>query len=287
MQSKDHDLAESLNLARTKHQKKFKNIINTPRASRIKCPFFSILSRTQQDYYSFKHLFAQISKIFFNFFYSSSYSTTQIKMKVAIFTSVLCLFSGLVSAVAIPAPETPAIEARAIATISPSLSVPIYQDDPDYAGGSQNYALVYRVSCIGLSLFDGIATKNSFSTMGLMISILFFPITFPDIPAKNVASPSPLLKGWVVARKFNYSRLVGGMSLRMIPLTPVPSATTGLIASTPAQAYLMRLLLSIAPLLPLLWVLRSSHRVTGRLTHFLALFDSFTDSFIAITFGGI
>lgn len=67
-------------------------------------------------------------------------------MKTAIFTSVLCLFSGLVSSVAIPSAEPAAIEARSIATISPSLSVPIYQDDPDYAGGAQSYAQVSRVS---------------------------------------------------------------------------------------------------------------------------------------------
>jgi len=64
-------------------------------------------------------------------------------MKVAIFTSVFCLFSGLVSSVAIPA-EAPTIEARTIATISPSLSVPIYEDSPDYAGGNQSYAIVSR-----------------------------------------------------------------------------------------------------------------------------------------------
>lgn len=69
-------------------------------------------------------------------------------MKVAIFTSVFALFSGLVSSAAIPTAETDTsiVKARTVATYFPDLMIPIFEDDPDYAIKSSTWGEVSRVS---------------------------------------------------------------------------------------------------------------------------------------------
>lgn len=68
-------------------------------------------------------------------------------MKAAIFASVLCIFSGFVSSRAVPDADASAIEARAaIATIQPSLIVPIKEAWPNTAFGPSSIAEVSRVS---------------------------------------------------------------------------------------------------------------------------------------------
>ncbi|KAH8150742.1 uncharacterized protein LAJ45_05438 [Morchella importuna] len=131
-------------------------------------------------------------------------------MKTAIFTSVLCLFSSLVSSVAIPSAEAAAIETRSIATISPSLSVPIYQDSPDYAGGAQSYAFVSRYNgahdintLISYYFPDGYAGKKcsfSFSAVqGLDGSkkVQLFTVGGRDITPNDTFNYRPHRDAWL------------------------------------------------------------------------------------------
>lgn len=71
-------------------------------------------------------------------------------MKVAILTSALCLFSGLVSCRAVPAAEADVsvIEARfnVVYTAAPSLMIPIKEESPNTAYGATSMPVVQRVS---------------------------------------------------------------------------------------------------------------------------------------------
>ncbi|KAL0637933.1 hypothetical protein Q9L58_003011 [Maublancomyces gigas] len=69
-------------------------------------------------------------------------------MKAAIFTSALCIFSGFVSSLAVPAPDADAsaIEARAVTTIQPSLIITIEEANPDTAFGPTSVAVVSKIN---------------------------------------------------------------------------------------------------------------------------------------------
>lgn len=71
-------------------------------------------------------------------------------MKVAVLSSVFCLFSGLVSSRAVPAAEAEAsvLEARLVVvyTAAPALMVPIKEQWPTTAFGAVSIPAIERVS---------------------------------------------------------------------------------------------------------------------------------------------
>lgn len=124
-------------------------------------------------------------------------------MKVSIFASVLCLFSGLVSSLAVPAaePEAGNIKARGVAaTIYPSLLVPIFEDHPNVAFGSYYFAEVKRVSRIDMTYIVNLLL-DWMSWLIIPLSLtehtmfkLSLPTTLPlDILAKTAPFPSRML----------------------------------------------------------------------------------------------
>lgn len=109
-------------------------VINTLQYPTSNALLFLILSNIQPGYYNFSLPSTEIQKIFLGFPHSNP--ITQIKMKFAIFTSLLVAFTGLVSSVPVPDAEVSGLEARSYGPIYPNLVVEIYSPSYGYQSSS-------------------------------------------------------------------------------------------------------------------------------------------------------